>query len=63
MSTTVVVTGASRGIGKSIAIGLAREDINIVINCLKNREKLADVQKEVIQKGAQCEIFLGDLSD
>ena len=63
MSTTVIVTGASRGIGKSIAIGLAREDINIVINCLKNREKLADVQKEVIQKGAQCEIFLGDLSD
>jgi 3-oxoacyl-[acyl-carrier protein] reductase len=32
MSTTVLVTGASRGIGRAIAVGLAQRDFDVAIN-------------------------------
>ena len=49
MKKTIVITGASRGIGRAIAIELAGKDTNIVINCAKNVDKLNEV-KAVIEK-------------
>lgn len=50
-----VVTGASRGIGKAIALELARNGYNVVISdiekteeCEKNMEKIEDLGKEAI---------------
>ena len=34
-----LITGSSRGIGKAIALRLAKEGANVAINYLKNREK------------------------
>ena len=39
---TVLVTGASRGIGKSIAIGFAKEGYHVFVNC---RKSIDDLQK------------------
>lgn len=44
-----LITGASRGIGKAIAIELAKNNINIVINYYKD-EKEADKAAEEIKK-------------
>ena len=44
-----VVTGASRGIGKAIALALAEEGCNVVVNYEKNRDK-ADKVVETIRK-------------
>jgi len=44
---TVLVTGASRGIGKAIAVKYAKKGYNVVINCVKNEELLEKVKKEI----------------
>lgn len=63
MSTTILVTGASRGIGKAIATSLAAPGINLVINCVHNRDALMDVADDIRKKGASCTALTGDVSD
>ena len=40
--TTIIVTGASRGIGKAIATALASPAANIVISCSKSSDELKE---------------------
>ena len=63
MSKTVIVTGASRGIGRAIATGLSNMDVNIVINSIRNIDLLKEVQLEIINKGTACEIYTCDVSN
>lgn len=48
-----IVTGGGRGIGKEIAMGLAREGCNLAL-CDVNPEVLASTQKEIEDLGRQC---------
>jgi len=48
-----IVTGGGRGIGKEIAMGLAREGCNLAL-CDVNPEVLASTQKEIEGLGRQC---------
>jgi len=57
-----VITGASRGIGRDIALSLAREGASLLLVCLKNIEKLNDVCKEIKQFGPKSIAFSGDVS-
>ncbi len=61
MKKTIVITGASRGIGRAIAIELAGKDTNIVINCVNNVDKLNEVKAIIEAKGSECETFAGDM--
>lgn len=63
MSKTIIITGASRGIGKAIALELAGKDINIIINCVHNSELLNEVRDKIIEKGSCCTAVVGDVSD
>lgn len=63
MKKTIVITGASRGIGKAIAIELAGKDTNIVINCVNNVDKLNGVKSIIEEKGSVCETFIGDMGN
>ena len=58
-----VVTGASRGIGKAIAIELAREGCDVLVNYHRNRDAAVEVKREVEAIGRRAEIFAADLSD
>lgn len=60
---TVLVTGASRGIGKAIAIKYAKKGYNVVINCIKNDELLEKVKKEVESYQVSCLAFVGDIGN
>lgn len=60
---TILVTGASRGIGKAIAVKYAKKGYNVVINCLKNEELLLKVEKEIKTYQVSCLSFVGDISD
>ncbi|MFV0342880.1 MAG: elongation factor P 5-aminopentanone reductase [Anaerocolumna sp.] len=60
---TVLVTGASRGIGKAIALKFAREGYNLVITCLKNQEALMETKKEIESLSVVCLSFVGDMGD
>lgn len=59
---TVVVTGASRGIGKAISLRFARERVHMAIACRNNRDMLNDVKKQINMLGSDCICYTGDLS-
>ena len=43
---TILVTGASRGIGKAIALTYAKNGWDVVITCLRREEELKKTQRE-----------------
>ncbi len=55
-----IVTGASRGIGKAIAIEMATLGYDLVIN--RVQQVAPQTQKEVEELGAQCEFVQADVS-
>jgi len=60
---TVLITGASRGIGKAIAIKFAKKNYNVVINCINNAEHLQAVKKEIEGYNVSCLAYLGDVGN
>lgn len=59
---TAIVTGASRGIGKAIALTLAQNGASLVIN--GNREDLLiELAEKVRNLGQECYIVLGDVAE
>ena len=60
---TVLVTGASRGIGKAIAIKFAKKNYNVVINCIRSEDRLLQTKKEIESYQVPCLAFLGDMGD
>jgi 3-oxoacyl-[acyl-carrier protein] reductase len=58
-----VITGASRGIGRAIALRLAEEGADIGINYLRNRKAAEDVAVEVQAKGVKAWLFACDVRD
>lgn len=47
MKPIVLITGASRGIGKAIAIRFAQEGCSLIINCSKSADALMELKKEL----------------
>ena len=60
MSRTAIVTGGSRGIGRAIAMRLARDGTNVVI-CARGRDALAEVQQEIEGSGGAASAIALDL--
>ena len=58
----VIVTGASRGIGKAIALRFSKDGKDVMIF---GRDVIAleAVQKEILKYGNACELFAGDAAD
>lgn len=59
---TVLITGASRGIGKCIAENLALEGYNVVANYNKSEKEAKLMKKKLKEKNCQIEIFKADVS-
>ncbi len=62
MSKVALITGATRGIGKQIAITLAKEGYDIAINYRKDNEDLQNTKKEIEETGRKCLTVQGDVS-
>lgn len=58
-----IVTGASRGIGRSIALALAREGLDVVITYRSNEQEAAGVVKEVQDLGRTAVALRQDVAD
>ncbi len=49
-----LVTGASRGIGRAIALEFARRGSNIAFNYMRGHEAAADTERAVLELGVDC---------
>ena len=47
MSETILVTGSSRGIGRAIALRLARAGFDLVLHCRSRRDEADAVKAEI----------------
>lgn len=59
---TSLITGASRGIGRSIAIDFAKEGSTVFINSV-NKENLKDAYFQLKKMGAKCFCYAADVSN
>lgn len=60
---TALITGASSGVGRSIALELAQEGANIVIGHFKDEQNAQTVVSEIEQIGSQAIAIDADISD
>lgn len=60
---TVLVTGSSRGIGRAIALRLAREGYDIVLHCRSRTDEAALVAAQIEAQGCSVRVLQFDLAD
>lgn len=60
---TVLVTGSSRGIGKSIALAFADAGYGIVLNGRTQSEALLETQRQITEKKVPCLALAGDVGN
>lgn len=58
-----LITGASRGIGRAVALRLAQGGMPVVINYLSNHEAAKSVAREIVEAGGTAELLPFDASD
>ncbi len=58
---TALVTGSSRGIGRAVALRLAKDGFRVIIHCAGNIEKAQQVQTQIINQGGNAKIIQCDL--
>ncbi len=63
MSETVLVTGSSRGIGKGIALRLAKDGYDVVLHCRNNRDQVDAVADQIKALGKGVRVLQFDIAD
>lgn len=58
-----LVTGAGRGIGKSIALALAKQGATVIVNYNGSKERAEQVVEEIRQNGGNAKAFGCNISD
>lgn len=63
MTETILVTGSSRGIGRAIALRLARSGYDLVLHCRSRRDEAEAVKAEIEALGRSARVLQFDVSD
>lgn len=58
-----LITGATRGIGKEIALELAANGFDIAVNCRSIQDSLEEERKEIEAYGVRCEFVKADVAN
>ena len=59
---TVIITGATRGIGKGVALKLAEQGANIAFTYVTSKEKADAIEQELLLLGVKAKAFKSDAS-
>lgn len=60
---TIIITGASKGIGKTLALELAEYSCNLIL-IARSENELLEIQATILKsKKSNCSIFVGDISN
>src|ERR1019366_9738996 len=57
-----LVTGASRGIGRAVALALAEAGANVVVNYLSRSREAQEVESQITRLGKRCVAIQADVS-
>ncbi len=61
---TVLITGASRGIGRELALAFGKAGYAVGVNCHKEKAKAEEVVQEIFEAGnKEAEVFVCDVRD
>ncbi|MEG0182763.1 MAG: SDR family NAD(P)-dependent oxidoreductase, partial [Stenotrophomonas sp.] len=60
---SVLVTGASRGIGRAIALRIARDGFDVVVHCRSRVQEAQAVVDEIQSLGQQARVLAFDVAD
>jgi 3-oxoacyl-[acyl-carrier protein] reductase len=63
MPETILVTGSSRGIGRAIALRLARAGYDLVVHCRSRRDEAEQVCESIRELGRNARILQFDIAD
>ncbi|EIT84295.1 short-chain dehydrogenase/reductase SDR [Fictibacillus macauensis ZFHKF-1] len=60
---TAIVTGASRGVGRAIALALGAEGVTVIVHYHVRKEAALDVVRTIVSSGGQALALACDLGD
>src|SRR5262245_51320760 len=60
---TALVTGATSGVGREIALGLAAEGARVAINYRSSGDAAQRLVEEIAAKGGKAKAYRGDIAD
>lgn len=58
-----LVTGSAQGIGKAIALQLAKQDCHVLVNCCHNPEKAEETVMEIRKMGGKATVWICDITN
>lgn len=63
VSKVVLVTGASRGIGRAVALKMGSLGYTVALNCRTSVEQAQEVAAEIKRQGAEADVFVADVGN
>lgn len=60
---TALITGSSRGIGRAIALRLAKDGYHVIVHCAGNLEKAQAVKQQIEADGGSADVVQANLCD
>ena len=63
MDKTVLITGASRGIGRACAIMFSMKGYNVALNCNNSLDSALELKNLIINNGGKAQVYRADVSD